>query len=157
MFDDLRDLYQEVILDHGKHPRNFGPLEAPTHVAHGDNPMCGDSINVYLILDDEGRVKDAHFDGKGCAISTASASMMTDIIKGKPLDEVQALFSAFHAMCTGKEEELPENVDHDALDRLQVLAGVKEFPMRVKCATLAWHTMTAALEGGGTVSTEEDE
>jgi nitrogen fixation NifU-like protein len=155
MLDELRELYQEVILDHGKHPRNFRHPDDSNRQAHGYNPMCGDTLFVYLKLDDEGRIVDAAFQGKGCAISMASASLMTEILKGKTEAEAKALFERFHDMCTEDElGEAPEGVDEDALERLEVLSGVREFPVRVKCATLAWHTMTAAMEGEHEVSTE---
>ena len=154
MSDELRELYQEVILDHGKHPRNFRkPAEANRH-AHGHNPLCGDQLTVYLTRDDQGVVRDAAFEGRGCAISTASASMMTELLPGKSEAEIKTLFAAFHRLCTGAgDDAVPPEFAEDA-DKLRVLAGVRRFPMRVKCATLPWHTMTAALEGTGEVSTE---
>jgi len=155
MFDDLRELYQEVILDHGRHPRNFRHPGASNREAKGDNPMCGDKLIVYLRVDAQDRIEDAAFLGKGCAISTASASLMTEIIKGKTRAEAEALFEHFHRMCT--EDDAPaaaDDLDTDALERLQVLSGVKQFPVRVKCATLPWHTMKAAIEGQDTTSTE---
>ena len=156
MFDDLRDLYQEVILDHGKSPRNFRPLENPSCLAHGNNPLCGDMLVVYLTLDADGRFVDASFQGEGCAISVASASMMTEILKGKTQDEAKRLFEAFHDMCTKDDFDISElaDCDEDAVERLVMLSGVKEFPIRVKCATLAWHTMQAAVSGEQDVSTE---
>ena len=155
-FGDLRDLYQEVILDHGKHPRNHRHPPDASHEARGDNPLCGDRITVYLRLSGAGIIEDVAFEGRGCAISTASASLMTEVIKGKTESEAKALFECFHDMCT-KDDADPHAhgpVDEDALDRLTVLAGVREFPVRVKCATLAWHTLTAAIAGGGKASTE---
>ena len=156
MFDDLRDLYQEVILDHGKSPRNFRPLENPSCLAHGNNPLCGDMLVVYLTLDSDGRIEDASFQGEGCAISVASASMMTEILKGRTRDEAKRLFEAFHDMCTKDDFDISElaDFDEDAVERLVMLSGVKEFPVRVKCATLAWHTMQAAVSGEQDVSTE---
>lgn len=156
MFDELRDLYQEVILDHGKNPRNFGKPEAYNRTARGDNPMCGDKINVYLTVDGNGIIQDLRFDGRGCAISQASASLMTEILRGKPAAEAEALFEYFHDVCTKDDDEqgVHENLDEDATDKLAVLSGVREFPMRVKCATLAWHTMKAALHGDPVTSTE---
>ena len=156
MFGDLRDLYQEVILDHGKSPRNFRPLENPSCLAHGNNPLCGDMLVVYLALDADGRIKDASFQGEGCAISVASASMMTEILKGKSRDQAKHLFEAFHDMCTKDDFDLSKlaDYDEDAVERLVMLSGVKEFPIRVKCATLAWHTMQAAVSGEQDVSTE---
>jgi nitrogen fixation NifU-like protein len=155
MLDDLRELYQEVILDHGKHPRNFRhPVDA-NRQAHGYNPICGDTLFVYLTLDDSGRIKDVAFQGKGCAISMASASLMTEILKGKTESEANSLFERFHEMCTEDDlGETPEGLVDEDLERLEVLSGVREFPVRVKCATLAWHTMTAAMEGQKEVSTE---
>jgi nitrogen fixation NifU-like protein len=156
MMDDLRDLYQEVILDHGKSPRNFRRPEDANREARGDNPMCGDKVTVFLKVTPDGVVEDAAFEGRGCAISTASASMMTELIVGRTEAQVKSLFESFHEMCTKEDHE---HVHHDALDdeameKLQVLAGVRQFPMRVKCATLAWHTMDAALAGGTRISTE---
>lgn len=141
MTSDLRDLYQEVILDHGRHPRNFGPLDGANRTSEGHNPLCGDHIEVHATVDKDGRIQDVKFEGHGCAISTASASLMTDAVKGKTIAEAKHLFEHFHDLVT-KDDALPE----DDLDKLVVLAGVKEFPMRVKCATLAWHTLNAALD-----------
>jgi len=150
---EFRELYQEIILDHNKRPRNFGRPAHATHEAHGDNPLCGDKVTIYLTVAD-GLVKSACFEGRGCAISTASASLMTEMVKGKPLDEVHALFHRFHEMVTGKK---PEGAEAEELDKLQVLSGVREYPMRVKCATLCWHTLEAALKGASAaVSTEAD-
>jgi nitrogen fixation NifU-like protein len=150
--DDLRDLYQEVILDHGKNPRNFRhPGDANRH-AEGDNPLCGDRLTVYLKIGHNGLVEDAAFEGRGCAISMASASMMTEIVAGKTQEEARALFRRFHDFVTGREEI--DAGDDEDLEKLIVLAGVKQFPMRVKCATLAWHTMTAAMDGENVVTTE---
>ncbi len=156
MFDDLRDLYQEVILDHGRNPRNFGRPDSFNRTAKGDNPMCGDKIAVYLTLAPDGSIQDAHFDGRGCAISQASASLMTEILKGKSQAEAEALFGHFHDMCTKDDHEHTDHgpVDEEAFEKLQVLSGVREFPMRVKCATLAWHAMNAALHGEEKTSTE---
>ena len=140
---DLRDLYQDLILDHTKRPRNFGQLENANCRADGHNPLCGDKLTVFLDVDD-GVVKDVRFQGSGCAISTASASMMTESIKGKTRAEVEALFEKFHHMLTGPQGG--ELEDGDELGKLVVFSGVKEFPVRVKCATLAWHTLNAALK-----------
>ena len=147
---DLRELYQEVILDHTRNPRNFGPLEDTSHRAEGHNPICGDHLKVYLRIDGE-RLTEVRFEGIGCAISTASASLMTQSIKGKTVPEAEALFECFHAVVTSAPDEEP---DVAALGKLVVLAGVREFPMRVKCASLAWHTFAAALRGESDVSTE---
>ncbi len=154
MFDDLRDLYQEIILDHGKNPRNRRHPDDFNREAVGRNPVCGDALVIYLKLDPEGTVRDCAFLGEGCAISMASASMMTEIVRGKTEAGARRLFEAFHAMATGEGEPDLSGLDPDDLDRLQALAGVRQFPVRVKCATLAWHTMTAAIEGESTVSTE---
>jgi len=140
---DLRDLYQEVILDHTKRPRNFGPLEHATHRAQGYNPLCGDQLALFLEIAD-GRVRDVRFAGKGCAISTASASLLTEALRGKTTDEAHELFTRFHRVVTTPPDE---EVDVSELGKLAVLAGVREFPMRVKCASLAWHTLEAALAG----------
>lgn len=152
MSDDLRDLYQEVILDHGKHPRNFRHPEDATAQARGNNPLCGDQLTVYLKLDADGRVQDAAFEGRGCAISMASASMMTELVRGKSEDEARRLFDSFHRMCTG--DEPATDTDIDVLDKLRVLSGVRDYPTRVKCATLPWHTLVAALAGEDAASTE---
>jgi nitrogen fixation NifU-like protein len=156
MMDELRELYQEVILDHGKNPRNFRHPEDANREARGDNPMCGDKITVYLTVDDQGIVRDCAFEGRGCAISTASASMMTEVVRGKNETEIQSLFATFHDLCTKDDHEHADHgaVDEDALERLQVLAGVRQFPVRVKCATLAWHALNAALHGDIKVSSE---
>jgi len=157
MLDELRELYQEVILDHGRNPRNCRcPAGADRH-AHGYNPLCGDTLTVHLKLDDTGVIEDVAFEGKGCAISIASASLMTEVLKGKTRDKAQALFHSVQDMCTkdeGARAAAAAALDNDSLDRLQVLSGVREFPMRVKCATLAWHTFNAALEGEREVTTE---
>jgi nitrogen fixation NifU-like protein len=150
---ELRELYQEVILDHNKRPRNFRALEGANRTAEGYNPLCGDHLTVYLHVAD-GVVRAASFEGSGCAISKASASMMTDIVKGKTVAEAEQLFEAFHRMVTGSTDVAPET---DGLGKLAVFAGVREFPVRVKCASLAWHTLHAALgaeEGKSRVTTE---
>ena len=155
MLDDLRELYQEVILDHGRNPRNHRRPEDANRHATGNNPICGDAVIVHLTVDADGTIRDAAFEGKGCAISIASASLMTDILRGKTEPEARALFENFHEMCT-KDDFDPgaANGDVDALERLQVLSGVRQFPVRVKCATLAWHTMNAAMAGKENVTTE---
>lgn len=134
---DLRELYQEVIVDHGRRPRNFGPLPGASHQAEGYNPLCGDRLTLRLKLAG-GVIEDARFEGVGCAISTASASLMTEALKGLAAAQAEALFSAFHAMLTGDGPVA-------GLGKLETLAGVREFPTRIKCATLAWHTLRAAL------------
>lgn len=150
---DLRDLYQEVIIDHNRRPHNFGPLPQTTHRAEGFNPLCGDKLTVYLNLAD-GVIQAANFEGEGCAISTASASLMTDALKGKTVAEAEAMFRSFHALVTG-EAQASEASEMMPLGKLEVLAGVQEFPVRVKCATLAWHTLHAALhDQTGPVTTE---
>lgn len=151
MDSELRELYQQVILDHNKAPRNFKKLEHPSHEAEGYNPLCGDKITIYVFLKDD-VVKDISFQGSGCAISKASASLMSSIVKGKPRAEAEELFNKFHDLITGK---LGDNPDIEDLGKLAVFAGVKEFPARVKCASLAWHTMISALnKNDKTVSTE---
>ena len=145
---DLSDLYQEVILDHNKRPRNFRTLEIANHVAEGFNPLCGDRLHLYLLVEDD-VVADVGFQGSGCAISKASASLMTDSIKGRPVAEVRALFERFRTMVTTPPEESVED-----LGKLSVLSGVREFPVRVKCASLAWHTLKAALDRDPIASTE---
>jgi len=155
MFDELRELYQEVILDHGRSPRNFRAIDGARYHAHGHNPMCGDQLEVFVVTDDGGHITDASFIGKGCAISVASASLMTEMLHGKTVDEARHMFDGFHEMCTtGGDNPLADLAEEDA-DRLQVLSGVREFPMRVKCATLAWHTMYAATKGISEVSTDD--
>ena len=150
----LRDLYQEVILDHGRNPRHFGALSDASHQGHGHNPLCGDQIHLFLKLDPEGRVLDIAFEGKGCAISMASASMMTDLLLGKDVEQAKALAEAFTQLARGEETGLA--LEHEDLDRLTVMSGVSQFPMRVKCATLAWHTFEAALRGTGAEEEEAD-
>ncbi len=148
---DLRELYQELIIDHSKRPRNFKVLETADRKLEGYNPLCGDKITLFLELEHD-RVKNLSFQGSGCAISTASASVMTESVKGKTLAEVEALFEVFHQMVMGKP---PAAGNVPELGKLAVFSGVSEFPARVKCATLAWHTLHAALQGTGeTVSTE---
>jgi nitrogen fixation NifU-like protein len=137
---ELRDLYQEVILDHNKSPRNFKALASATHKADGHNPLCGDKLTVYVELAGD-RIQNATFVGSGCAISTASASLMTESLKGKSVAEARALFDTMHDLLTA-----PEEPTDPGLGKLMVFSGVREFPMRVKCATLAWHTLKAALE-----------
>jgi nitrogen fixation NifU-like protein len=147
---ELNDLYQEVILDHNKNPRNFREIETATNTADGNNPLCGDALRVYVKMEDD-RVKDVAFKGSGCAISKASASMMTQVVKGKSLTEAEVLFDEFHRMVLG---ELDEEAEENHLGKLKIFAGVKEFPARVKCASLSWHTLNAALHGEEEVSTE---
>ena len=147
---ELSELYQQVILDHNKKPRNFRKLEGANRTAEGFNPLCGDQLTVYMLMD-EGVVKDLSFVGTGCAISKASASMMTQAVKGKTREEAQVLFDECHRMVTG---ELDEEAGENHLGRLKIFAGVRDYPARVKCASLPWHTMHAALEGEETATTE---
>ncbi len=148
---ELRDLYQELILDHGRHPRNLRKMAAPNREALGNNPLCGDRVTVYLHLGDhDKRIEDVSFEGQGCAICMASSSMMTEILKGRTAAEAQAVFDYFHTLCAGEEPSAAAPpVAGDDFERLQALAGVRDFPIRVKCATLPWHTMQAALCPGG--------
>jgi len=147
---ELGDLYQEVVLDHGKRPRNFGRLEGATHQAEGLNPLCGDHFKVYAKVEG-GAVREARFEGSGCAISKASASVMTGIVKGKTPREIDAIFEQFHRLVT----EGPQPGDEESLGKLAVFGGVHDYPTRVKCASLAWHALRAALAGQGEpVSTE---
>jgi nitrogen fixation NifU-like protein len=147
MDDSLRELYQEVILDHSRHPRNFGTLEGATNTAKGHNPLCGDRVTVYLVVDKNDRIAEIKFEGKGCAISQASASMMTDMLVGRTTAEAEKLMGGFLHLVKG---ENADDLDADDRERLEVMGGISAFPMRVKCATLAWHTMKSALEGGDT-------
>ena len=139
---DLKDLYQEIIVDHNRQPRNFGPMEDADRSLEGFNPLCGDRLTLYLKLDGD-RIRDIHFDGTGCAISVASASLMTEALKGKTLADAEALFQDFHELLTVDNPD----PDLDKLGKLAALAGVRDYPTRVKCATLCWHTLHSALEG----------
>ena len=145
MDPSLRELYQEVILDHSRHPRHFGPMEHPTHQGEGYNPLCGDRVKIYLSVDKDDRIADIKFEGKGCAISQASASMMTEMLKGRTLPEAQTLMNGFLHLVKGEEAT---DLSTDDREHLDVMAGISEFPMRVKCATLAWHTFKNALDEG---------
>ncbi|MBN62027.1 SUF system NifU family Fe-S cluster assembly protein [bacterium] len=148
---ELRELYQQIILDHNKNPRNFGKIDAANRVREGYNPLCGDHLHVYLHVAGD-TIADISFEGSGCAISKASASLMTAALKGKPVPEAVAMFEKFQEMVTA---EVDAPVDDQSLGKMAVFAGVREFPMRVKCATLAWHTMKAAVdEDQAPVSTE---
>jgi nitrogen fixation NifU-like protein len=147
---ELNDLYQEVILDHNKNPRNFREIEAATNTADGNNPLCGDALRVYVSMEAD-KVADVAFKGSGCAISKASASMMTQIVKGKSKEEAETLFHEFQQMVTG---ELNTETDENSLGKLKIFAGVLEFPARVKCASLSWHTLHAALNNEEVISTE---
>jgi nitrogen fixation protein NifU and related proteins len=145
MDHSLRELYQEVILDHSRHPRHFGVLENATHKAEGFNPLCGDKVNVMLVLDADGRVTDIKFTGKGCAISQASASLMTEMLAGRTLEEARKLMDGFVHLVKGEEAA---GLSPDDREHLDVMSGLSEFPMRVKCATLAWHTFSNAVDEG---------
>jgi nitrogen fixation NifU-like protein len=147
---ELSELYQQVILDHNKKPRNFRKLENADRSAEGYNPLCGDHLTIYVNLTDDS-VREIAFEGSGCAISKAAASMMTQAVKGKSREEIEGLFKEFHSMVTG---ELDEETDENHLGNLKIFAGVREFPVRVKCATLPWHTMHAALHNQDRASTE---
>lgn len=149
MMDELRELYQQVILDHNRAPRNFGKLDHPTHSAEGDNPLCGDHIDLYLEIEN-GVIKNIAFEGKGCAISKASASLMTSVLKGKTLEEARQLFEEFHDLVTQDADP-----DFEKLGKLAVFAGVRAFPVRVKCASLAWHTMLQALKNSKEAASTE--
>lgn len=154
MFDDLRDLYQELILDHGRKPRNFRRLEQPDAVARGDNPMCGDRMELFLKLSPDHHIEDAAFQGRGCAISMASASLMTETVKGKTEAQARSLAEQFRALAmTGTCPDCGADLAEE-MERLAPLSGVHEFPSRVKCATLAWHTLNAALDGSKEASSE---
>ncbi len=143
MNPELRELYQDVILDHGRHPRNFGELEGFTHKLEGFNPLCGDQLTLYLKVDDD-TIEDVHFSGQGCAISVASASLMSERLKGKPVSEALELFDPIVNMLkTGEMDE----AESEKLGKLHILSGVSEFPTRIKCATLCWHTLKGALSG----------
>ena len=146
---DLADLYRDVIIDHNRKPRNFRKIPPPCRHAEGLNPLCGDKLQVYLKVDADDRVDDVAFEGSGCAISVASASLMTEALRGRSRAEAEALFKRIHGMLTGTEEP-----DIGALGKLAALAGVRDYPSRVKCASLCWHTMHSALREGGIVSTE---
>ena len=147
---ELRELYQSMILDHNKKPRNYARPAGANREAQGHNPLCGDHLEVYAEVDDS-TLRDVGFQGSGCAISRASASLMTEAVKGRTLDEVERLFEGFHRVVTS---DARSPVDASGLGKLEVLAGVREFPMRVKCATLAWHALRAALHGEASASTE---
>jgi len=148
---ELRDLYQQVIVDHNKSPRNFGRMENADFEADGYNPLCGDKLHIYLKVSADNLIEDVRFEGEGCAISVASASLMTEALKGKKVDEFKAMFEGFQHMVTSELDEAP---DDETLGKLAVLSGVREFPSRIKCAVLCWHAMKSAIEGSGTAKTE---
>ena len=149
--NDLRELYQQVILDHNKSPRNFREMKEASHQAEGYNPLCGDRLSLYLNMNGDEVIRDVSFTGSGCAISKASASMMCAALKGKTKKEAEELFKKFHALVTS---DIKENPKIEKLGKLQVFSGVREFPTRIKCATLPWHTFQAALRGEKSTSTE---
>ena len=153
---DLKELYQEIILEHGKNPRNLGKFENYNKDAKGNNPLCGDNVHVYLRLNENKKVEDIAFEGHGCAISMASASIMTDMVRGKEEKEVKEIVNDFLTMI--KEKDLLENniLKEDEKTKLMSLSGVKQFPMRVKCATLSWHTLTSALDNSNQTAKTED-
>jgi len=144
---ELKQLYQDIILEHGKSPRNLGKCKGYNHDAKGYNPLCGDKVHVYLKLDSKQKVESLTFEGEGCAISLASASIMTELIKGKSSDEVNDIMKAFLNMIKNNSEIQSKYLDDDQKTKLMSLSGVKQFPMRVKCATLSWHTLVSALDG----------
>ena len=153
---DLKDLYQEIILDHGKNPRNLGKFDNYNKDAKGNNPLCGDNVHVYLRLNENKKVEDIAFEGHGCAISMASASIMTDMVRGKEEKEVKEIVSDFLGMIKEKDSLETNILKDDEKTKLMSLSGVKQFPMRVKCATLSWHTLTSALDNSDQiVKTEE--
>lgn len=149
--EELRELYQEVILDHNKNPKNYFELESPTHTAEGHNPLCGDRVTIYLKVEDD-IITDISFQGSGCAISKSSTSLMTTVLKGKTISEVKDLFNSFQKMVTSDSDF---EVDLESLGKLAVFSGVREYPVRVKCASLAWHTVLAALEEDNKVVSTE--
>ncbi len=151
MDQNLRELYQEIILDHSRHPRHFGALADANHIAEGHNPLCGDRVKVYLQVDADNRITDVSFEGRGCAISVASASLMTDLLKGRSIAESEHLMGGFLQLVKG--EDAPD-LPPDDREQLEVMAGVSAFPMRVKCATLAWHAMKSALDSGSVAKTQ---
>ena len=144
---DLKDLYQDIILEHGKSPRNFGKCEKYTHHAKGYNPLCGDQVQVYLKLNKEKKVENLSFEGSGCAISIASTSIMTELVKEKSLETAKKIIVDFLNMIKNTQEISSNDLDEDQKIKIMSLSGVKQYPMRVKCATLAWHTLTSAIEG----------
>lgn len=150
IMNEIQALYQQMILDHNKNPRNFAEMEDPTHSSEGHNPLCGDEVTIYMKIH-EGIIEDITFIGSGCAISTSSASIMTTVLKGRTLEEAEQFFNQFHGIVTAS---MDTHINSDELGKLAVFTGVREFPARVKCASLAWHTMSNAMRGNGPVSTE---
>ena len=153
---NLKELYQEIILEHGKNPRNLGKVNDFNKDAKGHNPLCGDNVHVFLKLDENKKVEDISFEGSGCAISMASASIMTDLIKGKNEHEAKEIVEDFLGMIKEKPEIKSENLQEDEKTKLMCLSGVKQYPMRVKCATLSWHTLVSAMEDDGKQMSTED-
>ncbi|HFD11424.1 MAG TPA: SUF system NifU family Fe-S cluster assembly protein [Crenotrichaceae bacterium] len=151
MQDEMRNLYQEVIFDHNRNPRNFHVMENANRIVDGYNPLCGDRLTLYLLIDDNEIIQNASFQGEGCAISTASVSLMTEMIKGKTVKQAEQLFEQFHNITTSHDDE----IKLEELGKLAVLAGVRDYPSRVKCATLPWHTMSAAVKNEATTVTTE--
>ncbi|MCH2208647.1 MAG: SUF system NifU family Fe-S cluster assembly protein [Lentisphaerales bacterium] len=151
MNSEMRELYQQMILSHNKNPKNFRVIEEPSHFAAGHNPLCGDNLDVYLQVDGDNKILDISFQGSGCAISKSAASMMTETLKGKSVEEADELFEQFHKLVTGKLN--PEKNSHQ-LGKLTIFSGIWEYPSRVKCASLSWHTTKAALNNEDVVSTE---
>ena len=152
---DLKELYQDIILEHGKSPRNFGKCEKHTHQAKGYNPLCGDQVHIYLKLNDEKKVENLSFEGSGCAISIASTSIMTELIKGKNLEVAKKLIDAFMIMIKSTSEVQFQELDDDQKTKIMSLSGVRQYPMRVKCATLAWHTLISAINENGKIENTE--
>ncbi len=153
---DLKDLYQEIILDHGKNPRNLGKFDNYNKDAKGNNPLCGDNVHVYLRLNENKKVEDIAFEGHGCAISMASASIMTDMVRGKEEKEVKEIVTDFLGMIKEKDSLETKILKDDEKTKLMSLSGVKQYPMRVKCATLSWHTLTSALDNSDQIVKTED-
>ena len=151
MDQNLRELYQEIILDHSRHPRHFGALASANHVAEGHNPLCGDRVKVFLQVDANEKITDVSFEGRGCAISVASASLMTDLLRGRSIADAEKLMGGFLHLVKGEDAT---GLPADDREQLEVMAGVSAFPMRVKCATLAWHAMKAALDNESMAKTE---
>ena len=144
---DLKELYQDIILEHGKNPRNFGKCDKHTHQAKGHNPLCGDQVEIFLKLNNENKVEDLSFKGSGCAISMASTSIMTELVKGKSIEISKKIISSFINMIKNADEIKLNELNEDQKIKIMSLSGVKQYPMRVKCATLAWHTLTSAMDG----------
>ena len=153
---NLKELYQEIILEHGKNPRNLGKTENFNKDAKGNNPLCGDNVHIYLKLNDNNKVEDISFEGNGCAITMASASIMTDLVRGKEEKEVKEIVTDFLDMIKEKDELSTELLNEDEKTKLMCLSGVKQYPMRVKCATLSWHTLTSAMNNSQEIASTED-